>query len=503
MNKISIQSFQYATITGIGFAISVLASLFIYPLNFELYGKFQFVLATSHLLIPLFSFGIAFASIKYFSLFRDNNKLEELFGSGLIAILIICGIHLILSPLLEPVFKQIITLAGLQEALFSQFYTTIILITIALTLTQFFNLFVSNYKKITIPGIISELTIKLMIPVLMIFSIFLLKPEKLLFQVLIAVYVLITLASFFYSVSISKLKPTFPGKLFRKISLEFTKFSFYSMLNSVAYFIVYRIDIIMVSLILGPLEAGYYSFIVFISSIIEIPAKGIINISGPVVANDMNKNDYQSVNTLYKKTSSFLMLICGIIGLVIYGGIEGVLALIQNGEQIEPYILGLLFLLIGRWINQSLSLNSHIINYSSYYSFNIFIISFQALLNIILNIILIKQYGLIGAALATMISVILNNVLKLALIAIKSSLWPFSIHNIQIFSFLVIFLIVLIIVPNTNIILLDLFLRTVLLGSLMIFLAYKLNLSKDLNSFIVKLPQYFKGKIIKQKSEPQ
>ena len=88
------------------------------------------------------------------------------------------------------------------------------------------------------------------------------------------------------------------------------------------------------------------------------------------------------------------------------------------------------FLGIARVINMATGLNNEIINYSKYYAWNLVFILFLATTNIVANILLIKAFGLVGAALATLISISLFNIIRLSFIQLKFKMHPLSVQMI-------------------------------------------------------------------------
>jgi O-antigen/teichoic acid export membrane protein len=80
-------------------------------------------------------------------------------------------------------------------------------------------------------------------------------------------------------------------------------------------------------------------------------------------------------------------------------------------------------------------INNEIIIYSKYYRFNLYLTLFLAVTNILLNLLLIKLYGITGAAMATCISFFLFNVVKFIFIKIKFGFQPFSTKLIPVIAF--------------------------------------------------------------------
>ena len=66
------------------------------------------------------------------------------------------------------------------------------------------------------------------------------------------------------------------------------------------------------------------------------------------------------------------------------------------------------------------SLNGELIMMSKYFKFNVITILILAVLSIILNYQLIPKFGMIGAAYASLISILIFNLIKLTLVKVLS-----------------------------------------------------------------------------------
>ena len=78
------------------------------------------------------------------------------------------------------------------------------------------------------------------------------------------------------------------------------------------------------------------------------------------------------------------------------------------------------------------SFNSEIISLSKYYRFTVITIIILAIISIALNLILIPIYGMIGAAFASLVSILIFNIVKHIFIKIKMKISPFSINTFKV-----------------------------------------------------------------------
>ena len=105
--------------------------------------------------------------------------------------------------------------------------------------------------------------------------------------------------------------------------------------------------------------------------------------------------------------------------------------------------------------------------------------------------------GINGAAMATAISILLFNILKLTIIKIKMDLQPFSMNTLKTLFFLLLVYYIVLYLPLTNIPLFDLFYRSVIICLLFIPLVLYFKLSEDLISLFNDFKQSLLSKYSK------
>jgi len=191
---------------------------------------------------------------------------------------------------------------------------------------------------------------------------------------------------------------------------ELIKKSKYYALSTLMVTIYMRIDQVMIgTFFTNKSLVGIYSAAVRISEIWTFVPLAIITAYKPIVISSKSKDEknYQNnLQNLYNMTS----IVCFIfaLGIIIFGKLG--IYILYGRAYIKAYI-PLVLLGIGTWIG--VLGNIHFIwmtcenkeKYSLFYSF------VGSIINIILNIILIPIYGIIGAAIATLISQICSNII--------------------------------------------------------------------------------------------
>jgi O-antigen/teichoic acid export membrane protein len=265
---------------------------------------------------------------------------------------------------------------------------------------------------------------------------------------------------------------------------------YYSILIFLSGFgasIIIDVDAAMLGKLVQDEFVAYYKVAIFIAAIIDAPSRALFQILNPMVAETINNNNISRLERLYKKSSSNLLLVSGFISVLICSNIEDIYKLIYSLNLDNGFRLAIpvVFYISISKLSSALvgCVNSIITNSKYYYAVPLFTIS-SAIGVIFLNIYFIEKIGFIGAAISTMIIIILFNTLKLIFVMFKFKIQPFSKKTI-----LISILIVTTYFAFYNLNLSADFLINLILKSILIFLTYLtisyfLNLSEELNLFL-------------------
>ena len=181
---------------------------------------------------------------------------------------------------------------------------------------------------------------------------------------------------------------------------------------------------------------AYYKVAIFIAAIIDAPSRALFQILNPMVAETINNKNISKLENLYKKSSSNLLLVSGFISVLVCSNIEDIYRIIYTLNSDSGFRLAIpvvLYISISKLSSALVGcVNSIISNSKYYYTVPFFSIS-SAVTVIFLNIYLIDKIGFIGAAISTMIVVILFNFLKLSFVMFKFKIQPLSKKTIYIF----------------------------------------------------------------------
>ena len=103
---------------------------------------------------------------------------------------------------------------------------------------------------------------------------------------------------------------------------------------------------------------------------------------------------------------------------------------------------------------------------------------------IVLNMIFIPMYGIEGSAFATLITVMIYNTIKLLFVVKKMNLYPFTNKTLQSLSILVVCFLLFYFWDFQFHAIINIGLKSILVGALYIYLNFKLKISGEVNGVI-------------------
>jgi len=411
------------SVVSIGLSvIGAIATLFIYPLDRELLGIFGTILDVGALLIPLVIVGLGSASIRYFPYFTNNIYSRNKYLFFLLKLLVINCIVLIL---LFPLFRYFsVTYGSNNEPEYRKFFIYILPAALFFGVGQFFATYLSNFKLVTLPLFLRNLY-KVFMPLAFLLVFFKMLNIKdgihlilggMLFSVLLLGYLVYT--------KIRSKEGTSKVVKNYKRPKGFYNYYFWALASSVGSMMAFKVDGYMVPVMTNFTMAGDYRMSVFIASVITIPITSVVAIASPIIAQAWKNNDLSEIRSVYLKGAKNLLFLGAAMLFGIYILLDLLPLVIESWKKLSHLKLIVMVIGIARLFDMVSSVNGVIIQHSIWYRYNSIFVIILTVINILLNIVLIKSHGILGAGIATGISLIVFNVLKSGFLYKKIGVQP-------------------------------------------------------------------------------
>ncbi|MBL6666383.1 MAG: oligosaccharide flippase family protein [Flavobacteriaceae bacterium] len=487
MGIIAKQSFYNSVSIALAFLIGAFNTVYLYPtyMGSSLQGLVVALLALSNLVQPFISFGVQHAVIKFFSSCETKEEKDKLLSFSLLFPLIVFIILLIITFFFH---HQITDFIATENEEMGKYAYLILAVAFSTALFEVFY----NWLRIQLYSVFGNF-LKEFFPRALIFTLLLiyafggLDLDGFIMALILGYYLRLLLVVVY---SLIKYTPKFSFAL----PLQFKSILRYSLLifmSGTAASLILDIDKSMISNILTVENVAYYSVAIFIAAVIEFPGRAMFQIISPLVAKALNDEDDPTLLKLLKKSANNLLLISGLLFLLINLNLNDFYAWVNLGDY--TVALEVVFIVsIGKLFTMSLGCLNNIITNSKYYAYVFWFSTTSAVLAVVLNLYLIQWYGIIGAAYATLMVIVLINFLKILLVQLRFKINPYSKKTFLTLGIILILYLTISEISFEFDPFVSLVLRSVLITAAFSLLAYLLKLTIDLQQFFSKILPFIK-----------
>jgi len=479
------QSVKTSLVNFIGVGVGAISTLFIYPLYLEIYGVAGFLISTAALFIPFASIGLVSIIIKFYPKFRTEDHTNQgMLSMLLIGFVILFGLFLIpFLFFLEPIMDWIRLIGLDKESILPTYITVILILTPLIILKDLLTAYSTSNKRIVVPQLISQLGYKLYLPIaVVVFGYYEFSKIDFAYS-LVGFYLLVVVLLVFYLKYLGVFKLAKPEWDFLKTSdkKEIRDYGIFSSFNQLGVGLAFRIDMVMIPMLLSFSSGAIYTMMLFLSNIIDIPARAVRSIAAPIISESWNSGDMQEINMIYEKSALNLAIPGIAILLLIWFSFDSIANISSNPDKLIIGKYAFLFLGIGKLFDLMTSVNDQIIVYSPKYKYNLIFILLLGGVNVVLNFYLIKKYGITGAAIASCIAYLIYNVIKLLFIQINYGMNPFTRSLFKVIFIGGLLATGMYFIPVFNFSITEILKNGMIIGLLYFPVIYFLNISPDFN----------------------
>ncbi len=467
-------------ITYLGFALGALNTLFLYTrvMSDAYFGLVGVLLSTAALLMPVLSFGIPNTLVKYYSAYKQQGDVQAL----LTAVVVMPLILIIPLGAFSYFSNELIgDFLARKNAIVKDYVWHIFWIGLFMAYFEIFFAWSKVCLKSSLGTFLKEVFIRVGVSILLLLLFAGIITEPVFLRWLVFLYGIRVLLMAWHALRLQPLQfrlalPEGFGDVLRYSALI--------ILGGSISVVLLEIDRFMINQYIRIENVAYYTVAVFIATVIIVPFRSMNQITYPLTASLMNSGDVEGLSKLYKRSSLTLLSITGLIFIGILLNLGDLYALLP--EAYRGGFSVVLFLGLVRLFDAFLGINTAILYNSRYYVTLLVMGVLLALLTILLNALLIPSQGLVGAALATLVSAGLYNLVKMLFVKWKFGLTPWSADTLKVFAtglftFLAFHWLEFPFHPVVNIVLKSLLIAAVYLGALV-----KLQVSEDLMALLRK-----------------
>lgn len=260
-------------------------------------------------------------------------------------------------------------------------------------------------------------------------------------------------------------------------------FGIFVFLAESSSLLVSTIDAVMVTQYGGLGNAGVYTTMVFLTSAFMIPYRSMSKVATPIVSRLWQEGDTAEIQKLYSQFSLTSFSLGAIIFLGILANME--LLFLFLPDDFRAGIMVLLVIGLARMMELFYGLNNAVVVNSSKYRVDLVFACLLIVLTISSNYLLIPEYGMNGAAVASFVSISAINVARGAFLRKAFGFYLFTKKSMLLISLFAINF-ALFFWLNLEQVWLELAIENVLLGAFFLLVLY-FKLAPELNNWLMKL----------------
>jgi O-antigen/teichoic acid export membrane protein len=465
---------------GVGIGFVTMSYLFPRYLTTDVIGLLSLLVAYSLMFGQIFSLGFNGVTARLFPYFRNP---ENGHNGYLFIATIVFVIGSLLFLLVFFVISPIITESNLEKTLlFSDYIYLIIPLTLATIIFRFldiFNKLLFNAVLGTFLGEFIQRVLILLVTILFIIQVINLHQLIIFYSVMICVKAPVIFIYLLLKKEMN-LKPnlSFINKKLKREMLSVAGFSILAGFGAVA---LANVDKIIINHLLDLNNTGVYTIAFFFGTLIIIPSRPLLKISGTVISEAWKRNDLTEINEVYYKSCLNQFIIGSLLFVGIWANIDNILLILGADYHEAKWVI--FFVGLGYLMDMMTGANGQIISLSKHYRVMFIFALILILLVVGCNFLFIPLWGITGAAIAAAVSMFLNNLMRYIYLFKVYKFQPFNLKFVIVFFALIFTYLVNTFIPQMDLII-DIIIRSSIITGIFGSLIIVFNVSENIKEII-------------------
>lgn len=229
---------------------------------------------------------------------------------------------------------------------------------------------------------------------------------------------------------------------------------------------------------------GIFGFAAYMVALLQAPLRSLVAVTIPILSRAWKQKDHKEISRIYKRSSINLLTFSLFAFFCIWLNYEqAVIYFNINPQYLDArwvfFVLGVMTI-----IEMGTGVNGQIIGTSSYWRFELWTSLLLTLLIIPLSYILTVEYGLIGPAIANLVSFSIYNAIRYFFLWRKFGMQPFSRKTVEVILLAILLFAVVHYTTGNLEGLAGLFTRTIAFMLLFLAAVYFRNISPDVKPLV-------------------
>ncbi|MDD6357008.1 MAG: lipopolysaccharide biosynthesis protein [Bacteroidales bacterium] len=489
------QSIKGTLVNYIGVCIGFFTTFFVLTrfLTAEEIGLTRVLVDASTLFVGLAQMGTSSSIVRFYPYFKDESKGDNgfFFWTVLVPLIGFVVFGLMFWGLKDYVCARFAEKSGL----FVTYYKCVYPMAFAMLYMTVSESNCNVLMRIVVPKFVREVLVRLLtLAVYLLYAFGTLGIDGFVYG-FCGVYVVALLVDMAYLFSLKKisLKPDWKF-LTPQLKSNYLYYTLFLLTSTIATVLAPFANTYFISAEMGLAFTGIFAIATYITALVEIPYRSLGAISLPQLSASIKENEMAEANGLCKRISVNQMLVGGFVFLLIWVNLDLFFRLLPNGEQYAVAKWVVFILGMSKLFTSVFSISLAALSFSRYYYYSLLFSLVFTASALYFNSKFIPLWGMNGAALATLLSSMLYYGLLILLDWFKIKVSPLSAKH---FGVLAMFALLLAAdelwryaFPVSGSVwwqLCESALRTSVLLSVGVFVAYSMRFSEDINQLLKRI----------------
>lgn len=415
---------------GIGFINTYLFTRSGSPFSPSEYGLTGIFMAVGNLMFAFANMGMTSVLYKFYPYYNDNltKKKNDLLTWALLVSII--GFLMVLAAgfyCKDLVIKKF----GVNSPEFVQYYFWVFPFGFSILIFSIFETYSWNLKKSILTTFFREVLFRLLTTILIFFLSFeLINSFDTFIKLYAFTYATVAISLITYLTWTGNFKLTFSiSRVTKKFYKKILSFASLIYFGGLVYMIAQFIETLVIMSVIGTAAAGIFVLASVISGLVQAPQRGAIAASLPVLSKAWKDKDHSKINTIYQRSGINLLIASLGVFLIIWLNYKDAVYIFSlKPDYIQSQWI-FFFIGLAKIVDLGTGVNSQIIATSIHWRFEFVSGMILLTLAIPLNYFLVKEFGMIGAAYAHLISFSIYNAVRIIFLKRKFNMHPFSIKT--------------------------------------------------------------------------
>lgn len=201
-------------------------------------------------------------------------------------------------------------------------------------------------------------------------------------------------------------------------------------LAGISFLLMTRVDVFAIQYFTESSNVGVYQSAITLAAIVTLPLSSLNTIFAPVISELYEEQNIDELEYIFKISTRWTTGATALISLVVILFREELLNL--WGPEFVVASTAVVVLTVGQLMNAITGSVGYMLQMSNNHDYELLNNVFTVLLNLVLNVIFVPEFGILGAGIATAASITINNLLGVAEVHFLLDINPFSVSHLRV-----------------------------------------------------------------------